>query len=102
MAKVRPIVTKNSVELAKALGINPATTCVWDVQCDLLGKLRRIVAKERFTHNQVARRSGISRSRITSILNGNLIEVSTDLLIRILSSLGYDVKVSVTWPKAAA
>jgi predicted XRE-type DNA-binding protein len=48
------------------------------------------------THAQIAARAGTSRTRVTAILNDDLDYVSTDLLIRILASLGYRVKVSVT------
>jgi predicted XRE-type DNA-binding protein len=54
------------------------------------------------THAQVATRARTSRTRITAILNDDLDHVSTDLLIRILASLGYRVKVSVTRADTAA
>jgi len=50
----------------------------------------------------VARRGGSSRTRVTSILNGNLDNVSSDLLIRLLAGLGYRVKISVTRADSAA
>jgi len=40
--------------------------------------------------------------RVTAILNNDLEHVSTDLLIRILGSLGYQVKVSVVRAERAA
>ena len=52
--------------------------------------------------DEVARRGGSSRTRVTSILNGNLDNVSSDLLIRLLSSLGYRVRVSVSRVDSAA
>jgi hypothetical protein len=36
-----------------------------------------------------------SRSRITAILNRNTHDVSTDLMLRILASLGYRAKLQV-------
>jgi transcriptional regulator with XRE-family HTH domain len=47
------------------------------------------------THAEIAKRAGTSRTRVTAILNDNIDEVSSDLLIRILGSLGYRVTVSV-------
>ena len=102
MAKSRVAVTKNASELAKALGLKPADAYEWEVQAELLSKLKEIVAKQEMTHDQVAKKAGTSRTRITSILNANLSHVSTDLLIRILGSLGYVVSVSVSKHKAAA
>jgi transcriptional regulator with XRE-family HTH domain len=59
----------------------------------LVKRLREIAREQRFTHAEIARRSGTSRTRVTAILNDDLEHVSTDLLIRILASLGYRVKV---------
>ena len=61
----------------------------------MLKRLKEIVHKHKLTHAEIARRSGTSRTRVTAILNDDIEHVSTDLLIRILASLGYRVKVSV-------
>jgi len=67
------------------------------VQHDLAARLKEMARQQKYTHAQVASRSGTgtSRTRVTAILNGDLEHVSTDLLIRILASLGYQVRVSV-------
>ena len=65
-------------------------------------KLRQIVRDESLTHAEVAQRAGSSRTRVTAIRNGNLDSVSSDLLIRLLSGLGYRVKVSVSRIDSAA
>jgi transcriptional regulator with XRE-family HTH domain len=65
------------------------------VQYTLLQRLKEIVRKEGITHADVANRAGTSRTRVTAILNGRVEDVSSDLLIRILGSLGYRVTVSV-------
>jgi hypothetical protein len=51
------------------------------------------------THAQAAELAGTSRSRMTAILNGNVLDVSTDLLLRILAALGLRAK--VTFSRAA-
>jgi transcriptional regulator with XRE-family HTH domain len=68
----------------------------------LLQRLKEIVRRHKLTHAEIAKRSGTSRTRVTAILNGDLGHVSTDLLIRILVSLGYLVKVSVVRSRNAA
>jgi transcriptional regulator with XRE-family HTH domain len=68
----------------------------------LLKRLKEIVQREKMTHAQIAARAGTSRTRVMAILNDDLEHVSTDLLIRILASLGYRVKVSVTRADTAA
>jgi predicted XRE-type DNA-binding protein len=100
MPKVKPVVAKTPEELAETLALPAADVKEWQVQYDLAARLREIVRKQKYTHAQVAISSGTSRTRVTAILNGDLEHVSTDLLIRILGSLGYKVRVSVV--KSAA
>jgi predicted XRE-type DNA-binding protein len=102
MAKSKAVTARNAGELAKVLGLKPGDAHEWEVQANLLARLREIVARSKLTHAQVAKRAGTSRTRVTSILNANLDHVSTDLLIRILGSLGYEVTVSVSRAKIAA
>jgi predicted XRE-type DNA-binding protein len=100
--KNKPIVAKTPEELAQVLGLSGGEAHEWQVQHSLLKKLRQAVVAGSFTHAEVARRGGSSRSRVTAILNGNLDNVSSDLLIRLLSGLGYRVRVSVSRVDSAA
>jgi predicted XRE-type DNA-binding protein len=100
MPRVKPAVAKTPEELAEALALPGADAREWQVQRELAARLAEIARKQKYTHVQIAGRSGTSRTRVTAILNGDLEHVSTDLLIRILASLGYKVRVSVV--KSAA
>ena len=102
MPKINPIIAKTPEELAAMLGLSPAAAKEWQVQRVLLKRLMQIVEQQKITHAEIARRAGTSRSRVTAILNDDLEHVSSDLLIRILASLGYRVKVSVVRSKTAA
>jgi predicted XRE-type DNA-binding protein len=102
MNKTRPVVAKTPEALAEALGLGHAESQEWQVQHALLKKIRQVVAEQSLTHAEVARRAGSSRTRVTAILNGNLDQVSSDLLIRLLSGLGYRVKVSFSRLETAA
>ena len=100
MRKVKPIFAKTPKALAEALDLPAADAREWQVQHDLAARLKEIARKQKYTHAQIATLSGTSRTRVTAILNGGLEHVSTDILIRILASLGYRVRVSVV--KSAA
>jgi predicted XRE-type DNA-binding protein len=102
MHRIKPIVARTPEELAGALGLSEAAAKEWQVQHMLLKRLKEIALTERITHAEIARRAGTSRTRITAILNDDLQHVSSDLLIRILASLGYRVKVSVVRSDNAA
>jgi transcriptional regulator with XRE-family HTH domain len=96
------VTARTPLALAKTLGLSGTESYEWEVQYALLKRLRRAVGDEAVTHAELARRAGSSRTRVTSILNGNLDNVSSDLLIRLLSTLGYRVRVSITRIDSAA
>jgi predicted XRE-type DNA-binding protein len=102
MSKIKPIVATTPEDLAGALGLPTAAAREWRVQHLLVKRLNEIVRGQELTHAEVAKRAGTSRTRVTAILNDDLEHVSTDLLIRILGSLGYQVKVSVVRSDTAA
>lgn len=102
MPKIKPIVARTPEELATNLGHSTVVVKEWQVQRVLLKRLKEIARRERITHAAIAKGAGTSRSRVTAILNDDLEHVSSDLLIRILASLGYRVKVSVVRSDSAA
>ena len=97
--KVRPIVARNQMELAAVLGLGRLDGVEIAVRSALNTKLIELVAKKHLTHSTVAKLAKTSRTRVTAIMNRNTTEISTDLMLRILASLGYVAK--ITFAKAA-
>ncbi len=102
MHRLKPIVARTPEELAGALGLSRVAAKEWQVQHVLLGRLKEIARRRKITHAEIAKRAGTSRTRVTAILNDDIEHVSSDLLIRILASLGYRVKISVVRSDTAA
>jgi predicted XRE-type DNA-binding protein len=102
MARHKISVARNGEELAKILGLPATAAHEWRVRSELASALIAAVEKEKLTHAEVAKRAKTSRTRVTSILNRNLQHVTSDLLIRLLGALGYEVKLSVSRTKIAA
>jgi predicted XRE-type DNA-binding protein len=92
MKKVKPIVARNARELAKALGLMPADGLEIEVRSDLNNKIIEVAQKRGLTHAQVAALARTSRTRVTAILNRNTQDISTDLMLRVLASLGVQAK----------
>ncbi len=92
MKKVKPVVARNARELAKALGLTPADGVEIEIRSDLNDKIIEVVNKRGLTHSQVAKLAHTSRTRVTAILNRNTHDISTDLMLRILASLGVQAK----------
>jgi|SRR5271166_2974248 len=102
MSKLKPTIARTPEELAGALGLPAVAAKEWQVQHMLVKKLKEVARREKITHAEIAKRAGTSRTRVTAILNDDLQHVSSDLLFRILASLGYRVKVSVVRSDTAA
>src|ERR1700733_13832961 len=102
MRKVRPIVTHNARELARALGLSPTDAAEMALRCRLNEKIIASVKKSGLTHAEVAKAAQTSRTRLTAILNRNTAHVSTDLMLRILLALGYRAPISFTRTNRAA
>jgi predicted XRE-type DNA-binding protein len=94
MAKSRVVVAKNSAELADALGLTPADGMEIEFRSQINAKIVAVVKKRGLAHAQVAELAGISRTRITALLNLNSKDISTDLMLRVLGALGVVAKVS--------
>jgi plasmid maintenance system antidote protein VapI len=92
MKKVKPVVAHDAKELAEVLGLTPAEGMEIQFRSDLNDKIIEVVKKKRLTHSDVARLSRTSRTRITAILNRNTHDISTDLMLRVLASLGVQAK----------
>jgi predicted XRE-type DNA-binding protein len=99
MKKVKAVVARNARELAKVLGLTPADGLEIEIRSELNDKIIEVVSEQGLTHSQVARLAHTSRTRITAILNRNTHDISTDLMLRILASLG--VQARLQFKKAA-
>jgi predicted XRE-type DNA-binding protein len=97
--KAKVIETKTSAELAKFLGLSPADGAEIELRSDLNDKIISVVKSKSLTHAQVAKLAGTSRTRVTALLNRNTMDISTDLMLRILGVLGYKAK--ITFAKAS-
>src|SRR5436309_12367975 len=92
MKKVRPVVARNARELAKVLGLSPADGRGIEFRSKLNAKIIEVIAKKGLTHADVARLAHTSPRRVTAILNRNTHDISTDLILRVLASLGVQAK----------
>ena len=94
MKKSKMIVAHNSRELAEALDLSPADAVEWEVRSVLNNKIIQLVKDSEITHERLAKLVGTSRPRITALLNRRRNDISTDLMFRVLASLGYAPKIS--------
>src|SRR2546423_257357 len=89
MKRNRPsIVVRDAMELAAAFGLKREDAVAMEFRARLNKKIVELVQANGMTHAEVANKAGASRTRVTAILNGQTLGVSTDFLLRILYALG--------------
>jgi predicted XRE-type DNA-binding protein len=86
---------KTAAELGEVLGLSPSETAEMEFRSELTVALVKIIAMGKLTHEQIAKRSGTSRTRVTAIANENTQGISTDVLIRVLGATGYRAELRV-------
>src|SRR5258705_2985310 len=101
MKKAKRVTTRTVRELARALALAPEDAIEINVRSVLVDKIVTAVAEHDLTHSEAAKIAETSRSRMTSILNRNTQDVSTDLLLRILGRLGYRTRATFTCAASA-
>lgn len=99
MSTKKTLTAGDSRALARILDLSEAERTAIEFRLELAGRIAIDVRRTGVTHAQLALLAGTSRPRLTAILNGNLIGVSTDLLLRILGALG--VRVELKFRRAA-
>ncbi len=88
-------ITKNSNELAEYLGLDQVDAREIELKLELNNEIIDIVKKMKLTHEKVAKLAGSSRTRMTALLNRNTKDISIDLMLRVLSSLGYKATLKI-------
>lgn len=92
--------TRTAEDLGRVLNLSAAETGEMEFRSDLTCAMAKIIQNGKYTHAEIARKAGTSRTRVTAIANGNTHGMSTDLLIRVLSATGHKAELRVR--KAAA
>ncbi|MCB1213922.1 MAG: XRE family transcriptional regulator [Deltaproteobacteria bacterium] len=84
--------TKN---LGVDLSISPTRVKLAYIKAELIRAVLRIVKKEKLTHQELAKRSKLSRSTVTGILSGSLQKVTLDRLIRLVEAVGLEADIRI-------
>lgn len=93
MKKIKVHTARNSMELAELLGLSPADGLEFEIRSDLNTKIIEVAKKKRLTHAQVAKLAGTSRTRVTALMNRSCSDISIELMLRILGSMGVHARI---------
>jgi predicted XRE-type DNA-binding protein len=78
---------KYAKALANDLNLNDAEAAVMELKAQLYQQASKSILKSKFTHEDIARKIGTSRARITRIANLGENSLSMELLVKIIVTL---------------
>lgn len=86
---------KYTKALADDLNLNEAEAAVMELKAKLYQKAAKSIAKSKLTHEEIAKKIGTSRARITRIANLGENSLSVELLLRLIVSLDHRMPLKV-------
>lgn len=89
MKKIKSKSLKTSKEIAQALGItSPVDHALMVYKAELSSMAVRAIKYSELTVNEIVKKSGVARSKVSAIKNGALAGISSELFIRVISACG--------------
>ncbi len=82
-------------ELAKQFGISAARGMEAVIKAQLISAVLDAVKKQKLTHAELAKRSGLPRSAVTGILSGSLQKITIDRVLKLVEAADLIAEVKV-------
>ena len=82
-------------ELSSKLNISNARGLEAVMKAELISAILKATQKQKVTHEEIAKRSGLPRSAVTGILSGSLQKVTLDRILRIIEAVGLTVETKI-------
>lgn len=86
---------KHARALAADLNLNEAEAVVMELKAQLYQHAAKSIAKSKLTHEDIAKKIGTSRARITRIANLGENSLSMELLVKIIVTLEHKIPLKV-------
>ncbi len=87
-AKKGYVVARNPDELGTILGLCVGETALMKYKADLSALASKGLRETDLPVNEIVRRSGVARSKVSAVKNGATVSVSCDLLVKIIGATG--------------
>ncbi len=79
-------------EVGQILGLTPGDIALMKYKAELSSLTVRAIKRSGLTINEIVRRSGVARSKVSAVRNGATVSVSCDLLVKIIGATGIKVQ----------
>ena len=90
----RSVTARTPGDLGRILGLTPGDFALMKYKAGLSRIAVRSIRESGLTVNDIVKRSGVGRSKVSAFKNGVTVSVSCDLLVKIIGASGVDVQPS--------
>ena len=82
-------------EFAISIGVSDQRNAESKLKAKLVAAIRKEMDRQHLSHQAAADRAGVARTNITGIMSGSVTSVTLDRLVRIATSLGLSLDLTV-------
>lgn len=86
---------KRAKTLADDLNLNEAEAAVMELKANLYQQAAKSISKSKLTHDEIAKKMGTSRARITRIANLGENSLSVELLVKLIFILDHKMPLKI-------
>jgi len=79
-------------EVGRILGLTPGDIALMKYKAELSSLAVRAIEESGLALNEIVRRSGVARSKVSAVKNGATVSVSCDLLVKIIGATGVQMQ----------
>lgn len=79
-------------EVGRMLGLTPGDIALMKYKAELSRLAVKSIQDSGLALNEIVKRSGVARSKVSAVKNGATVSVSCDLLVKIIGATGVDVQ----------
>ncbi len=86
------VVAKTPDDIGRILGLTPGDIALMKYKAELSRLAVKAIQDSGLQLNEIVRKSGVARSKVSAVKNGATVSVSCDLLVKIIGATGVDVQ----------
>ena len=88
----RSVTARTPDELGRILGLTPGDIALMKYKAELAALAVKSIRASGLTMNEIVKRSGVARSKVSAVKNGAAVSVSCDLLVKIIGATGVEIQ----------
>ena len=90
----KSVTAETPSELGRILGLTPGDIALMKYKAELSRLAVRSIQESGLTLNEIVRKSGVARSKVSAVKNGATVSVSCDLLVKMIGATGVEVQLN--------